>query len=161
VSLLKQPSNGAGSLKPAMENAQQKFQQKQQELQNQKLLQLLKQQQIQDLKMKQLMQQQMSKLKQGGDFDLSGFIKSEPMEDDEESAGPAMDDVSDGFYWKILHYSRLIYLIFPFNSRTTPKMSKWTWTPPSFWPLGSDLIRRTMKMRKMELIMSWRMGHKF
>ena len=45
---------GGNHLKPAMENAQQKFQQKQAELQKEKLQQLAKQQHLQDLKMKHL-----------------------------------------------------------------------------------------------------------
>lgn len=47
-------SGGGNHLKPAMENAQQKFQQKQAELQKEKLQQLAKQQHLQDLKMKHL-----------------------------------------------------------------------------------------------------------
>ena len=62
-SLLKVTSNSSSGnggvasgnhLKPAMENAQQKFQQKQAELQKEKLQQLAKQQHLQDLKMKHL-----------------------------------------------------------------------------------------------------------
>lgn len=62
-SLLKNQLNGHGNqLKPALENAQQKFQEKQAELQRRKLQELVQQQ-------------------QSSDIDLS-FIKSEPASDD-------------------------------------------------------------------------------
>lgn len=62
-SLLKNQLNGHGNqLKPALENAQQKFQEKQAELQRQKLQQLVQQQ-------------------QSNEIDTS-FIKSEPASDD-------------------------------------------------------------------------------
>ncbi|KAL7028030.1 hypothetical protein ACKWTF_005702 [Chironomus riparius] len=64
-SLLKNQLNGHGNqLKPALENAQQKFQEKQAELQRRKLQELVKQQ-------------------QSSDMDTS-FIKSEPASDDED-----------------------------------------------------------------------------
>lgn len=66
-SLLKTQLNGHGNqLKPAIENAQQKFQETQVELQRQKLQQLVKQQQAKH------------------QFDTS-FIKSEPASDDDVS----------------------------------------------------------------------------
>lgn len=65
-SLLKNQLNGhVNQLKPAIENAQQKFQEKQIELQRQKLQELVKQQRIQN----------------SNDIDTS-FIKSEPASDD-------------------------------------------------------------------------------
>lgn len=66
-SLLKTQLNGHGNqLKPAIENAQQKFQEKQEELQRQKLEQLVRQQQAKH------------------QIDVS-LVKSEPASDDEVS----------------------------------------------------------------------------
>lgn len=69
-------ANGNNHLKPAMENAQQKFQQKQAELQKEKLQQLAKQQHLQDLKMKHLQLQLLNDQKSAG-IDVVSQVRSE------------------------------------------------------------------------------------
>lgn len=89
-SLLKNQLNGHGNqLKPAIENAQQKFQEKQAELQRQKLQELVKQ------------------TNRSNDIDTS-FIKSEPASD---------DDVSLTFFMvnKFSHQKLLDFFFFSFR----------------------------------------------
>lgn len=64
TSLLKVTASSGNQLKPAIENAQQKFQQA--ELQKEKLQQLAKQQHLQDLKMKHLQLQLLNDQKSAG-----------------------------------------------------------------------------------------------